>query len=89
MTIIEDIYLNLYVNNKKLWFTNHINQEMDEENKDRFFIAEILDKGEKRLVSKKQKKYETRLDIGRFEWIVSYVEGDNIITLIHLGKKAR
>lgn len=43
MAIREDETLTLYINNKQVYFTSHANSEMDKYNKNRFFVAEVID----------------------------------------------
>lgn len=78
-----------YFRGKALRFTRHIREELDRENKTIDFLDEILDRGYPQLVSKRKNKYEVVLGVGKFEWILSYVEYEECIILIHLGKKRR
>lgn len=87
MVIREDETLMMYIDNKQVYFTSHSNSEMDKYNKDRFFVAEIINKGDKKLESKIEKKYESRLRIGKWVWIVVYAEERDLLIVIHLGRE--
>jgi hypothetical protein len=87
MVIQIDEFFEIWVDNKKLHFSIHVRNEIDEYEKDTLFAAEIIDKGEKKLISKIESKYESHFRIGDWTWIVSYAEGEDLIIVIHLGKE--
>jgi hypothetical protein len=87
VVIREDETLTLFIDNMPVYFTAHVNNEMDKYNKNRFFVAEIIEKGAKNLTSKAENKYESRLRIGSWTWIVAYAEDEDLIVVIHLGKE--
>lgn len=70
-------------------FTIHIRDEIDEYDKDTIFVCEIVDKGERKLVSKKENRYESRLAVGDTNWIVTWFDMNGKILIKHLGKEKR
>lgn len=76
---IED----LYWKRKLLVFTWHFKEEFEKFNKPLEFVIDILDKGEHKLASKNQKKYNVFYPFRRKYICLSYVEHENII-LIHI-----
>jgi len=87
MVIRGDETLTLFIDNRQVYFTAHVNNEMDKYNKNRFFVADIIEKGDKELTSKAENKYESRFRIGGWTWIVIYAEDEDLIVIIHLGKE--
>jgi len=84
-----DNKLNIRINGKVVYFTIHVRNEIDEYGKDTLFVCEIVDKGVKKRVSKKESRYESRLTIGHMKWIVTWFEMNDKILIKHLGKEKR
>lgn len=78
-----------YWNDRILRFTRHIRRELDREEKTIDFLCEILENGESKLRSKRERKFEMHYAMGKHVWILSYVEHEDCIILVHLGKKRR
>ena len=74
---------NLRWKGKLLVFTWHFKEEFDNLKKPIEFVLDILDKGERVLVSKKQDKYNVFYPFRKKYLCLSYVEHENII-LIHI-----
>ncbi|MBI2579508.1 MAG: hypothetical protein HYW27_01265, partial [Candidatus Aenigmarchaeota archaeon] len=52
MAIVIDDELNILIDGKEVYFTLHIREEIDKYEKDTMFVCEIVDRGEKKMVSK-------------------------------------
>ena len=89
MAIVLDEWLNILINGKPTSFTIHIRDELDEYGKDTLFACKVIDEGEKKLVSEKENRYETRLAAGNDVWIVVWFDMDSCILLKHFGKDKR
>lgn len=75
---------------RKAVFTRHILDEMYEHDKNQIFVLDVVQKGKKKLISKKEQKFESRLSIGKVVWIVSFSRKErNYVVLIHLAPKKR
>ncbi|MEK6846025.1 MAG: hypothetical protein AABY26_04655 [Nanoarchaeota archaeon] len=73
----------LYWKGKLLVFTWHFKEEFDQINKPIEFVLEILEKGEHRLISKKQNKCNVFYPYRHKYLCLSYVEHEEVI-LIHI-----
>lgn len=89
MAIRIDDALNIRINGKIAHFTLHVRNEIDEYEKDTLFVCEIVDRGMSKLVSKKENRYESELDVGDTIWIVVWFDMDDKILIKHFGKKRR
>lgn len=89
MTIHIDYKLNVWVNGKTVYFTMHVRDEIDNYGTETLFVCEVIDKGEMKLVSKKENRYESRLAIGDTIWVVIWFDMDDRILVKHLGKEKR
>ncbi|MBI4162596.1 MAG: hypothetical protein HY513_02845 [Candidatus Aenigmarchaeota archaeon] len=89
MAIVLDEWLNILINGKPTSFTIHIRDELDQYRKDTLFACKIIDEGEKKLVSGKENRYESRLAAGNDVWIVVWFDMDECILLKHIGKEKR
>ncbi len=89
MAIHIDDKLNIWIDGKTVHFTLHVRDEIDESGKDTLFVCEVVDKGERKLVSKNENRYESRLAIGDAKWIVVWFDMDDKILIKHLGKDRR
>lgn len=58
-------------------------------NTDTLFACTVVDRGKKRLVSKKENRYESKLPLGNDVWIVVWFDMDNKILIKHFGKEKR
>jgi len=81
--VIKIFTENLRWKGKLLVFTWHFKEEFDNLKKPIEFVLDILDKGERVLVSKKQDKYNVFYPFRKKYLCLSYVEHENII-LIHI-----
>jgi len=84
-----DNELNIWIDGRLVYFTLHVRDEIDEYEKDTLFVCEIVDKDEGKLVSKKEKRYESKLKIGNTRWIVVWFDMGDKILIKHLGKEKR
>lgn len=91
----EDIFIDNWISPRLLWkgktlvFTKHIIGELEKLNKEYEFVLEVLEKGQHRLISKRQNKYESIYPYKNRNLRLVYAEYENII-LIHIkptGKK--
>ncbi|MBI2173451.1 MAG: hypothetical protein HYT73_04590 [Candidatus Aenigmarchaeota archaeon] len=87
MAIFIDDELNILINGKEVYFTLHVREEIDEYEKDTMFVCEIVDKGEKKMVSKNENRYESEMYVGGTEWIAVWFDMDDKILIKHLGKR--
>lgn len=75
---------------RKAIFTKHVLDEIYKHNKNQVFILDVLQKGNKRLVSKKEQKFEAHLPIKKCVWVVSFSrKEDDYVVLIHFAPKKR
>jgi hypothetical protein len=75
---------------RKAIFTKHVLDEMYAHNKNQIFVLDVIQKGEKKLISKREQKFESHLPIGKVEWIVSFSRKEhNYVVLIHFAPKKR
>jgi len=89
MPITINGMLNIWIDGKNTHFTIHVRDELDEYGKDTIFACNVVDKGEKKLVSKQENRYESRLVVGGDVWIVVWFDMDDKILLKHIGKEKR
>ncbi len=89
MAIHIDDELNIWIDGKTVHFTLHIRDEIDEYSKDTLFVCEVVDKGERKLVSKKEKRYASKLVVGNTKWVVVWFDMSDKILIKHLGKEKR
>jgi len=89
MPVRIDNNFDVWIGGRKLWMTLHIRDEMDKYEKDTLFVADVIDRGKSKLVSKKERRYESVLPIGAEKWIVVYFLMDDKILAKHLGKDER
>ena len=81
--MIKIIFEDLYWKGKLLVFTWHFKEEFDTLRKPLGFVLDMLDGGEKILVSKNQNKYNVFYPFRGKYLCLSYVEHENVI-LIHI-----
>lgn len=72
-----------------MYFTLHVRDEIDDYGKDTLFVCNIVDRGERNLVSKKENRYESRLAIGDIMWIVVWFDMEDKLLIKHFGKEKR
>ena len=89
MAIHIDDKLNIWIDGKMAHFTLHVRDEIDEYGKDTLFVCEVVEKGERKLVSKKERRYESRLVVGNTKWIVAWFDMSDKILIKHLGRGRR
>lgn len=89
MGIRIDDGLNIWINDKSVYFTIHVRDEIDKYDKDTLFVCMVVDKGQKKLVSKKENRYESEIAIGDIKWIVVWFNMDDKILVKHFGKEKR
>lgn len=87
MVVHVDDKLNIWINGKVAYFTIHVRDEIDEYDKDTLFVCEVVDRGGRKLVSKQESRYESKLTVGGITWIVVWFDMSNRILVKHLGKK--
>jgi len=87
VTVHVDGNLNVWINNKIVYFTVHVRDEIDEYGKDTLFVCEIVDRGKSKLVSKHESRYKSKLVIGGIAWVVVWFDMADRILIKHLGKK--
>ena len=81
--VIKIFIEDLYWKGKLLVFTWHFKEEFEKLRKPIEFVIDILQEGEHKLISKKQKKYNVFYPYNKRRLCLSYVEHENII-LIHI-----
>ncbi len=80
----KDILLDNWISPRLLWrgkvlvFTRHIISELEKLNKNYEYALDLLEKGEHRLVSKKQNKYNVIYPCRKKHICLSYSENENI-----------
>jgi hypothetical protein len=84
-----DKNLDIWIGSRKLWLTLHIRDEMDKYGKDTIFVAKVIDSGSKKIISKKEQRYEATLSVGSEKWIVVYFIMNGDMLAKHLGKDER
>ena len=89
MAVKIDKSLDIWINGKIVYFTMHVRDEIDKYGKDTLFVCDAVDKGEKKLVSAKENRYESRLAVGNTIWIVVWFNMNDKILIKHLGKDQR
>ena len=89
MAVTIDKSLNIRVNDKIVYFTMHVRDEVDKYGRDTLFVCDVVDKGEKRLVSAKENRYESRLALGNTVWVTVWFDMNYKILIKHLGKDQR
>lgn len=89
MAVHVDDKLNIWINDKVAYFTVHVRDEIDEYDKDTLFVCEVVDRGKSKLVSKQERRYESRLVVGGITWVVVWFDMGDRILVKHLGKKRR
>lgn len=89
MAVNIDKGLNIWIDDKIVYFTMHVRDEIDKYGKDTLFVCDIVDKGEKKLVSAKENRYESRLVIGNTIWTIVWFDMNDKILIKHLGKDRR
>ena len=89
MAVKIDKSLDIWVNDKIAYFTMHVRDEIDKYGKDTLFVCDVVDKGEKKLVSSKENRYESRLAVGNTVWIIVWFDMNDKILIKHLGKDQR
>ena len=89
VTIKVDEYMNIWIDRKVVYFTLHVRDEIDEYGKDTLFVCSVIDEGERKLVSKKEKRYESGLRVGNTTWIVAWFDLEDRILVKHFGKRKR
>lgn len=87
MTVIIDENLDIRIYGKLVYFTIHVRNEIDEYDKDTMFVCEIIDKGNKKLVSKSENRYESKLQIDNITWVVVWFDFEEKILIKHIGKQ--
>lgn len=87
MAVHVDDKLNIWINGKTVYFTIHVRDEIDEYGKDTLFVCEVVDRGKSKLVSKQERRYDSRLVIGGITWVVVWFDMGDRILVKHLGKK--
>lgn len=90
----EDIFIDNWISKRYFWkgkpvvFTKHAFAELEKLKKPLEFALLVLEKGEHRLVSKKQNKYNVIYPCRKKHICLSYSENENII-LIHIKPTGR
>lgn len=89
MAVHVDEGLNIFIDGKLVYLTTHVREEIDKYESDTLFVCEVVDKGERKLVSKNESRYDSRLAVGDVVWIVVWFDTEDAILIKHLGKEKR
>lgn len=81
----RDGFLNYWWNDKIVYVSKHALDELEQYDKTIDFIGIILEDGKYKLVSKKKKKYEARLKVGKIIWNLIYAIHENKVVIIRIG----
>lgn len=80
----RDKYMRYWWNKKFVVITMHIIDELDRQNKTVDFLGDMMEKGDHKIISKKQRKYECKLRVGKTIWKLIYVSKEDKVFMIHL-----